>query len=67
MSGDGAYAPADRSASRESSGDARVDAALGRLDELAGRPVAEHVEIFEDVHQRLQDVLVSADQEGEPA
>ncbi|MBW8483176.1 hypothetical protein [Actinomadura parmotrematis] len=43
------------------SGDARVDDALARLGELAGRPVAEHVQVFEDVHQRLQELLVSAD------
>ena len=42
-------------------GDPRVDAALARLGELAGAPVAAHVEVFEDVHRRLQELLVSAD------
>lgn len=48
----------------EPTGDERVDAALGRLAGLAGVPVSGHVEIFEDVHQRLQDVLTSVDQEA---
>ncbi|HEX2316881.1 MAG TPA: hypothetical protein VHJ17_24255 [Thermomonospora sp.] len=48
----------------EPTGDERVDAVLGRLRELGGVPVAGHVEIFEDVHRRLQDVLTSVDQEA---
>ncbi|WP_160147038.1 hypothetical protein [Thermomonospora echinospora] len=44
-------------------GDERVDAALGGLAGLAGAPVHGHVEIFEDVHRRLQDILTSVDQE----
>ncbi|MFI0446465.1 hypothetical protein [Actinomadura sp. 6N118] len=47
----------------EPTGDARVDAALAPLGELGGTQVADHVEIFEDVHQRLQELLVSADEE----
>ncbi|RFS84080.1 hypothetical protein D0T12_18095 [Actinomadura spongiicola] len=46
-------------------GDPRVDAAVARLTELAGRPVPEHVEIFEAVHQRLQELLASADHDPE--
>ncbi|TDC90059.1 hypothetical protein [Actinomadura sp. 7K507] len=42
-------------------GDQRVDAAVARLGELGARPVPEHVEIYEDVHQRLQELLASAD------
>lgn len=42
-------------------GDPRVDAAVARLGELGGRPVAEHAEIYADVHRRLQDLLASAD------
>jgi hypothetical protein len=34
-----------------------VDAALARLDELAGLPVTEHTKVFDDVHRRLEDVL----------
>ncbi|MCP2339072.1 hypothetical protein [Actinomadura rupiterrae] len=43
------------------SGDPRVDAVVARLDELAGLPVPAHVEVFADVHQGLQELLVSAD------
>ena len=38
-------------------GEPRVDAALARLDELAGLPVTEHTRVFDDVHRRLEDVL----------
>lgn len=38
-------------------GDARVDEALTRLAELAGKPVHEHVAVVEDVHRSLQDAL----------
>jgi hypothetical protein len=34
-----------------------VDAALARLDELAGLPVTEHTRVFDEVHRRLEDVL----------
>lgn len=44
-------------------GDPRVDAAMARLGELGARPVSEHVEIYEDVHRRLQELLASADQD----
>ena len=46
---------------RRATGEPRVDAALARLDELAGRPVTEHRAIFEDVHRRLRDVLGELD------
>ncbi|WP_242911198.1 hypothetical protein [Actinomadura terrae] len=51
----------------EPTGDPRVDAALARLGDLPGRPVPEHVEIFEDVHQRLQELLADADEDEHPA
>ncbi len=41
-------------------GDPRVVAALERLDALADRPPPEHVEVYEDVHSTLQDVLAEA-------
>lgn len=47
----------------EPTGEEKVDAALGRLAELARLPVSEHVAVFEDVHRRVQDVLTSVDQE----
>ncbi len=46
-------------------GDPRVDAALRRSAELAATSPTEHVEIYEDVHRRLQEVL--ADASGQPA
>lgn len=52
-------------AQRPATGDARVDAALAPLDDLAGRPVTEHVTIFEDVHRRLTAVLGDLDTAAE--
>lgn len=51
---------------RPATGEPRVDAALARLDELAGRPVTEHRPIFEDVHRRLRDVLGELDTRQPP-
>ena len=50
--------------SAPASGDPRVDAAMRRAAELAGTSPTEHVEIYEDVHRRLQEVL--ADASGQP-
>ena len=47
------------------SGDPRVDAAMQRAAELAGTSPTEHVEIYEDVHRSLQEVL--ADASGQPS
>ncbi len=38
-------------------GEARVDYALGRLADLQGLPVHEHVDVFEDVQRRLHETL----------
>ena len=51
---------------RPATGEPRVDAALARLDELAGRPVTEHRAVFEDVHRRLRDVLGELDTRQPP-
>ncbi|MEW2359354.1 hypothetical protein [Spirillospora sp. NPDC029432] len=51
----------------EPTGDPRVDEALARLGGLAGTPVAGHVAVFGEIHQRLQDLLTSADQDDHPA
>jgi hypothetical protein len=48
-------------AARQATGEPRVDAALARLDDLAGMPVTEHRAVFEDVHRRLRDVLGELD------
>lgn len=42
-------------------GDARVDAATARLDEVAELPTSDHVSVYDDVHRRLQDTLADAD------
>ena len=41
----------------EVTGDARVDAATARLDEVPDLPTTDHVAVYEDVHRRLQDAL----------
>lgn len=38
-----------------------VDALLADVDDLAGRPLAEHVAVFEQVHARLQAALREID------
>jgi hypothetical protein len=45
----------------EITGDARVDAATARLEEVPDLPTADHVAVYEDVHRRLQDALADAD------
>jgi len=42
-------------------GDARVDAAVARLDELADAPLDEHPVILGQVHDRLREVLGELD------
>lgn len=39
-----------------------VDTALRRLDTPTDLPVTDHVEVFEDVHRRLQDALATLDE-----
>jgi hypothetical protein len=51
---------------RPATGEPRVDAALARLDELAGRPVTEHRAVFDDVHRRLREVLGELDTRQPP-
>ncbi|MGA1701632.1 MAG: hypothetical protein ACO4BY_10945 [Candidatus Nanopelagicales bacterium] len=43
-------------------GDARVDAALERLQELDTVPIEEHADIFRDIHARLSAALGDASQ-----
>ncbi|NPC99021.1 hypothetical protein [Nocardioides sp. zg-DK7169] len=38
-------------------GDAGVDGVLAAVDSLAGRPLQEHVAVFEDAHDRLRAAL----------
>ena len=37
--------------------DARVEAAMARLDELADLPVVDHVEVYADIHDRVSGAL----------
>jgi hypothetical protein len=62
----GLQLPGEPDGPRPATGEPRVDAALARLDELAGHPVTEHRAIFEDVHQRLRDVLGELDTRDHP-
>jgi len=50
-------APAVSMATLPVTGEARVDDALGRLADLQGLPVHEHVDVFEDVQRRLHETL----------
>jgi hypothetical protein len=40
----------------------QVDRALALLDGLDQLPVAEHVEVFDQVHRSLQDALATLDE-----
>jgi hypothetical protein len=40
-----------------------VEETMARLDELRERPVADHAEVYADLHERLQSALVEADAE----
>jgi len=61
-SGPGADTPgrAGPAGLRPATGDSRVDEAVSQLEDLAGRPVAEHPAVFERVHQRLTEALGDA-------
>ena len=43
-----------------STGDARVDEAVGRLDELEARDLDEHADVYDTIHGDLADVLNDA-------
>jgi hypothetical protein len=53
-------------AARPGEADPRVGAAVRRLDELDGLAPAEHVEIYESVHHRLQEALAEAADDDDP-
>src|SRR5215469_9204244 len=44
-------------AASPSTGEPRVDAALGGLADLGGLPVSEHPAVYERIHEQLVDVL----------
>ena len=47
----------------EPTGHSDVDLALGRLRELGERPTGAHPDLYDAVHQRLQEVLAQIDQQ----
>lgn len=47
----------------EPTGHAEVDAALDRLRELSELPTGAHADLYDGVHQRLQDALAKIDQQ----
>lgn len=52
----------DPSGGADGTGDSRVDAAVGRLDELDDLAVADQVSRYDEVHAALQDILTTAEQ-----
>jgi len=46
--------------------DARVDAVLSDLEQLADLPVESHLEVYEAVHAKLREVLQTAGQAPGP-
>lgn len=44
-------------------GESAVDDALARLAQIGEAPTAEHVEIYDDVHDRLTDTLADVDED----
>jgi len=45
----------------DDSGHPLVEEVMGRLHDLRDKPVAEHAEVYADLHERLQTALVEAD------
>lgn len=46
----------------EPTSDMRVDSALARMQDVSTLPTEEHIEIFDEVHRRLQDALADSHQ-----
>ena len=46
----------------EPTGDSRIDAALDRMRDVADLPTSEHVEVFDEVHRRMQELLADSSQ-----
>lgn len=55
-----AHEPIDAAAGTERTGNPAVDSVLDSLDHLDGRPVAEHVAVFEAAHDKLRSALSDA-------
>lgn len=62
------HAPEPREESHDGArletGNDAVDAVLASLDDLAGRPVGEHVAVFEAAHEQLRAALTGAAEHG---
>ncbi len=58
--------PVEDAATAPESADPRVGAALQRAADLAETSPAEHVDIYEDVHRSLQEVLADASGQAGP-
>lgn len=58
--GEGDDGPVSTGESTAAAHDARVEAALARLDDLDDAPVHEHAEIYSDIHARLTAALADA-------
>lgn len=46
----------------EPTSDMRVDSALARMQDVRTLPTEEHIEVFDEVHRRLQDALADSHQ-----
>lgn len=57
------YQPQPERVADEEGAHPLVEETMARLDELRERPVAEHAEVYADLHERLQSALVEADAE----
>ncbi len=66
VAADGGAGDGEAAGRPESLGDARVDEAATRLDDLSQRPVSDHIAVFDDIHGRLRGALEDAavDQPG---
>ncbi len=55
----------DESSGTESTGNARIDEALTRLDALDELDINDHPEQFDAIHQALRESLASAGRDGD--
>jgi hypothetical protein len=62
-----AGAQADGPGDARFTGDARVDAAVARLDDIGERDLHEHADVFNTIHVDLADVLDDAGTSGPQA
>lgn len=46
----------------EPTSDMRVDSALARMQDVRKLPTEEHIDVFDEVHRRLQDALADSHQ-----